>query len=301
MNTEDLNMIMELCREQIRVKDINNIKVQRLGGLTNKNFKVETDMGDYVVRLAGDGTKEMINREEEHICTELANQIKIDSQLIYFDDVTGIKICRYIQDAETMNSNLVLEKDNLKAIAEVLKTLHTCGKTIPVVFDVFDKIEEYENLLKKHSEDYFWEDYQTIKKQVYMLKNEVKEMNIETTMCHNDPLCENFIRGGDKMYLVDWEYAGMNDPMWDLADFFIEAELSPTEESKFCKYYFGHAANSKMKRRILINKIFLDFLWSLWGKLRLAIGDDLLDYANQRYKRAKDNLDILNEGLANVI
>jgi len=294
MNTEDSNIIIELCKNIIGVKDTNDIKVQRIGGLTNKNFKVETDMGDFVIRLPGNGTEEMINRKEERICTELANQINIDSKLIYFDDETGIKISRYIQDAETMNYNLVRKQDNLKAIADVLRKLHTCGKSIPVVFDVFDKIEEYENILKKYSSDYFWEDYEIIKGKVCALKDEIKQMKIQLTMCHNDPLCENFIRSGNKMYLVDWEYAGMNDPMWDLADFFIEAGLSPTEESEFCSYYFGHAIDINIKRRILMNKILLDFLWSLWGKLRYANGEDLLDYANERYERARNNLDYLN-------
>lgn len=296
MGQEDLNSVLDLCKSQIEVNDIKSVKIQRLGGLTNKNYRVETDRGDYVIRLPGDGTEDMINRAEEHICTKVANTINIDSKLIYFEDETGIKISRYIQSAETMSALKVRHGDNLKAIAEVFKSLHTCGISIPVIFDIFDKIEEYETLLKKYSGDYFWDDYEFVKNQVYQLKDEVKDMNIQMTMCHNDPLCENFIKGENRMYLVDWEYAGMNDPMWDLADFFIEAELSPAEESGFCNHYFGCDLDSEMDRRIQINKIFLDFLWSLWGKLRCAIGEDLQDYADQRYARAKNNLEILNQG-----
>ncbi|WP_129600118.1 choline kinase family protein [Anaerophilus nitritogenes] len=301
MNKEDFNLILELCKNKIKVRDLKSIRTQRLGGLTNKNYKVDTELGTYVIRLPGDGTEEMINRDEEHLCTDLANQIDIDSQLIYFDDKTGIKICRYIHNAETMNYHLVRKRENMKAIAEIFKRLHSCGESVPVVFDVFEKIEDYENLLNKYTKDYFWKDYQVVKEQVYQLKDELEGMNVQMTMCHNDPLCENFIKGEDRMYLVDWEYAGMNDPMWDLADFFIEAELTAQEEIIFFRVYFGHAVDSMIERRILINKIFLDFLWSLWGKQRSANGEDLVEYANNRYKRAKTNLALLNKQFVNVI
>lgn len=295
MNKEDFNLILELCKSKLKVQDIKSVKIQRLGGLTNRNYKIETNTGDFVIRLPGEGTEEMINRKDEYICTNLATQLNIDSQLIYFDDKKGIKISRYIQNAETMNPDLVRKKDNMKAIAETFKKLHTCGETVPVVFDVFEKIEHYEKLLKKYTENYFWRDYQVVKSQVYQLKDIIEEMNVKVTMCHNDPLCENFVKGEDKMYLVDWEYAGMNDPMWDLADFFIEANFSPEEEVMFCKFYFGHSLDSITQKRILINKIFLDFLWSLWGKQRSANGEKLLDYADERYERAKKNLAVFNK------
>ena len=131
-----------------------------------------------------------------------------------------------------------------------------------------------------------------IKRQIYDLKYELKDMDIQLTICHNDPLCENFIKGSDRMYLVDWEYAGMNDPMWDLADLFIEAEFTHEEENVFCQYYFEseNTLDSIIKHRILINKILLDFLWSLWGRQRCISGEDLLDYADKRYIRAKEKL-----------
>ena len=246
-----------------------------------------------MIRLPGEGTDELINRRDEHICTRLANHIGIDSKLIYFKDENGIKITQYIENAETMNKKSVKNIENMQAIAEIFKKLHTCGETIPVRFNVFEKIEEYEYLLKKYSINFLWEDYEEIKKQVYDLGKEIDEMKIRLTMCHNDPLCENFVKGTDRMYLVDWEYAGMNDPMWDLADIFIEAEFTSEEETLFNSFYFGQEPDEQIKRRILINKVFLDFLWSLWGKQRYSCGVDLIEYANDRYARTKKHLKLL--------
>lgn len=293
MDNKDFELVLELCKNKINVDCLSDIKVKRLGGLTNKNYMVDTDKGLYVVRLPGDGTEELINRGNEHICTDLANQIDIDSQLIYFEDKTGIKISRYIDGAETLNDKLLREKQNMKDIAELFKKLHTCGKSIPVIFDVFEKIEKYEELIRRHDNSFLWDDYETIKNQVYELKHEISEMNIQPVMCHNDPLCENFIKGKDRMYLVDWEYAGMNDPMWDIADVFIESAFTTYEEETFNRYYFGAEPEYELKHRILINKIFLDFLWSLWGKQRCTCGADLFEYADERYERAKEHLNLL--------
>ncbi len=293
MNSKDFDLILKLCKDELKICNLNNIKIQRLGGLTNRNYMVDTEAGLYIVRLPGEGTEELINRKEEHICTDLANQIDIDSQLLYFDDKTGIKISRYIHGAKTMNYSLVRDRQNMKAIAELLNKMHSCGESIPVIFDVFEKIEEYENLIKKQRNTLLWDDYEETKRKVYELKDEVDQMEVQSVMCHNDPLCENFVKGKNKMYLVDWEYAGMNDPMWDLADVFIEAAFTLDEEETFNNFYFGQEPAEHFKYRILINKIFLDFLWSLWGLQRYSFGADLLEYANNRYARAKEHLTML--------
>lgn len=294
MMEKDIRIIKGLCCKFFMIEDTAHIVIKRLGGLTNRNYKVVVNGQEYVFRLPGQGTEELINREEEHICTSLANEINVDSELIYFENMTGIKISKFIYEAETMDKESVKKRNNMQAIAEIFKQLHFCNIIVPVEFNVFEKIEKYENLLKKCGENFLWEDYMEVKKKVINLKEKTSKMNVKSTICHNDPLCENFVKGKEKMYLVDWEYAGMNDPMWDLADLFIEAEFTQEEEFLFHKLYFGQEADSKMKSRILINKIFLDFLWSLWGIQRYSCGEDLLEYANQRFIRAKKNLQLLS-------
>lgn len=295
IDIKDEVAIKQLLAEHINVEDKEIIQIMRLGGLTNKNYRVKTNRGEFVIRLPGDGTEDMINRKDEHICTVLANEIGVDGGLIYFDAETGTKISDYISNAVTMNSKVVRQENNMKSIAGSFKKLHSSGLKTDVRFNVFEKIEEYESVIKGYGGDYLWDDYYDKKREVYQLRDEVKQMNVELTLCHNDPLCENFVKGSDRMYLIDWEYAGMNDPMWDIADFIIEAKLSPDEEEVFCNYYFGGSIDNQMKRRILINKILLDFLWSLWGIQRTANGEDLLDYANERYERAKKNLKLCME------
>lgn len=288
---EDLESIKELYERIFESNSDHDLKVERLGGLTNKNYKVMDDRKSYVFRIAGDGTEELVSRGDEKKCTQLAEDIGITPHLIYFDPNSGTKITSYIDNAVTMNSSLVRNLENMKSIAKIFKKLHQSDKKSDVIFDVFQKIQDYEKLLP---ENILWNDYFEIKKRVISLKKLVSESNVRV-LCHNDPLCENFVMSDSSMYLVDWEYSGMNDPMWDIADFFIEAEYTLDEEQQFYKYYFDSSPTSNELTRLLINKVLIDFLWSLWGLQRFSSGADLLGYANHRYEKAKKTLRLLEE------
>ncbi|WP_312654137.1 phosphotransferase [Proteiniclasticum sp.] len=281
--------IKSLFEDELKIP-FNDASIVRLGGLTNYNYKVVVNHSSYVVRIPGVGTEDLINRHDESLTTVVTNEIGIDAENIYFEPKEGLKVSKYIDDAITLNEQLVKDPSNMKDMAGLFAKLHSCNRSIPAVFDVFDKIVEYENLLSAETENFYWDDYEEVREKVFSLKNMYRSFNFDTVLCHNDPLCENFIKGSDRMYLVDWEYAGMNDPMWDLADVFIEGNFSDDDEALFKSFYFGRAATPVEEKRILMNKVFLDFLWSLWGKQRYSCGEDLLEYANQRYIRAKENM-----------
>ncbi len=283
------NEIEDLARTGFPNYQKINIKQQE-GGLTNHNFLVEIDDEPYIFRLPGAGTNELVNRAEEKICTEAATALGIDAELLYFDAATGRKISRYLPQALTMNPVLMQEPIYLANAAETLRRLHDSATQVPVNFDVFEKIEEYEALISKVSTDYFWPDYSAIKAQVLALKAEVATLPIKRVLCHNDPLCENFVFSADQMFLVDWEYAGVNDPLWDVADVIIEAEYQGETEMAFLKAYFKQEPSLMELRCVQMNKVFLDFLWSLWGLQRFSCGIDLYDYATNRYLRAQANL-----------
>ena len=293
MEKSNNSRIRKLCEEIFPdVKEPIRI-INKEGGLTNHNYQVVVDKTPYIFRLAGPGTNELINRSEEKICTEAASALEIDAPLIYFDADTGEKVSRYIEGSITMSPELLNESKNMEAVANLIRKLHSFKVQVPVKFDVFEKIKHYESLIKKTMPDCFWDDYESIKTIVNALQEEVESLNIETFLCHNDPLCENFITTEQRMYLVDWEYAGTNDPLWDVADVIIEANYTKEKEEEFINYYFRREATPSELRRILINKVFLDFLWSLWGLQRYSSGVDLYDYATERYLRAKENIKYL--------
>lgn len=271
-----------------RIKDISPI-----GGMTNKNYKLQIDDKLYVLRVPGNGTEEMISRQEEIKNAVYANKIGVDAELIYFNEKTGVKISKFIENAETLTPEAAKKQSSMEMVVDIFRKLHTTKLQMNNSFDIYNKIEKYEQLLIKVNGNNY-EDYYEVKEKVKYLKTITDELDIKLTPCHNDTVAENFIKSGDeKMYLIDWEYGGMNDPMWDLAGYCLENGLSEEEEELFLNIYFNGKVEEKYKKRILINKIYQDFLWSIWTNIKEAKGDDFGSYGIDRYNRAKKNLKII--------
>lgn len=286
---EEKKQIKQLMEEILGIKD--SISVARMGGLTNKTFLVEIENGKkYVVRLPGEGTEQIINRVDEKISTELACEIGIDTKLYYFDENTGIKITEYIAESETMNMSRLQEEDNIIRVAKILQRLHSSDVDTGVCFDVIDMAETYEKFIIEN-QGFFYDDYEEVKKYINSIKNRYMPTVVKKP-CHNDPLCENWIlQNHEKMFLIDWEYAGMNDPIWDLADVSLEAEYDEHMDELLLKTYFDGNVGEKEWNAFQINKVLIDYLWSLWGKTRAVYdGEELEIYARNRYIRMKKTM-----------
>lgn len=290
---------MEIKTQNIRSYIVEALKVSEgeigdivpSGGMTNKNYKVSIKNKNYVLRIPGAGTEEMISRADEKINSSLAHKLGLDTEVIYFDDKTGIKIAEFIEEAETLNGMTAKREDNMKLTTAILKKLHSSDITLSSRFDVFEKIEHYENLLKAANGKNF-SDYEEIKKKVMSLKQLLQQFDMKLLPCHNDTVPENFVKGkSGRIYLIDWEYSGMNDPMWDLAAHSLECSFSEDDEELFLSLYFGTMPEEKYLMRILIHKICQDFLWSIWTNIKEAKGDDFGTYGVDRYNRAKRNLE----------
>lgn len=288
-----LKNLKETICECMGIKESEINKISPIGGMTNKNFKVCINDKSYVLRVPGNGTEEMISRQDEIKNAVYANRIGIDAELVYFNEETGVKISNFIENAQTLSPEATKKQHNMKMVCNLLRSLHNSKEKMDNDFNIYEKIEKYENLSKK-IDGVFYEDYYKVKDKVYYLKNIMNELDVSYTPCHNDTIAENFIKSSeDKMYLIDWEYAGMNDPMWDIAAHSLENNFSEDEEELFLKIYFGGNVEEKYKKRILINKVYQDFLWSIWTNIKEAKGDDFGSYGLDRYNRAKKNLNII--------
>lgn len=288
----DETRVKELLKEHL--ENIEIVEITRMGGLTNRTYKVRTLDNTYVVRLPGEGTEEIIVRSDEKKSTELACSLGIDAKLYFFDGTNGEKIMDYIEDSVTMDAERLRRDENVQKCAEVFSLLHNSDVDTQVPFDVIEMSNTYEDFIRRHGGT-FYEDFQDVKRYI----NEIKDsymIDVKKVPCHNDALCENWVRQGEKMYLIDWEYAGMNDPMWDLADVSIEADFTEENDNYFLECYFGREATEKEKRAFLINKVLIDYLWSLWGKTRAVYdGEELEEYARVRYNRMKETIKKMEE------
>lgn len=268
------------------------LQIERMGGLTNHSYKVALDTGKlYAVRIPGDGTEDMINRRNEEISTRLACDLGIDADLLYFGE-DGSKVTEYISDAETMTPETMHQSDHILQAAEIYRKLHGCGTDTGVPFEVFDMAADYERIIAKNHVKQF-EDYGAVRNAVMACKQKIDRLCCPRKVpCHNDPLCANWVQGRDKMYLIDWEYSGMNDGMWDLSDISIEAEYTQKEDELLLRNYLQkEKIDTLVWKHFIANKIYVDFLWTLWAETRIPYdGKEMEDWAVERYQRLKTNL-----------
>ena len=259
--------------------------VEQLGGMTNQNYLVQTSSNRYIVKFFGKGTEKLIDRQNEKFNLELLKDLKLDVENYLFDIEAGIKVNQYIENAETLNLNTI--KTKFEKIAPILQTIHASGKELKGEFAPFDEIKKYESLIQG---EIFYPNYEDVRKSVFSLKEELEQIGIEKKSCHIDLVPENFIEAPDgHLYLIDWEYSSINDPMWDLAALFLESEFTPDEEDSFLSYYESEQAPVS-REKIRIYKILQDIIWSLWTIYKEENGADFGDYGITRYNRAVKEL-----------
>lgn len=267
--------------------------IQRLGGMTNHSYKITRNDGqEYLVRIPGEGTEEMINRLDERKSTELGCRLGIDSPLLYFGD-DGRKVMRFIHDPQPMNEEVMKKKKILLQAADIFRRLHSCGEDTGVKFEVFEMAALYEKIIVEGGVS-FYDDYADVKRTVMEIKAEVdKDGEAPKVPCHNDSLLGNWVLDGDgKLYLIDWEYSGMNEAMWDLSCLSIEANFSPENDADLLRAYYGREPNIDEEKRFIAAKLYVDYLWTLWGLTRVPYdGQFMQDYADERYTRLKNNIE----------
>lgn len=286
---QDLEKITHLMKQILHTSCFKDIA--RMGGLTNHTYHVTLENGnEYVIRIPGEGTEELIIRSNEKVSTELACRLGVDANMLYFGD-DGSKVTAYIPNAVTMSAGLLAQERHIEQVAQILKTMHTCGEDTGVPFEVFDMAADYEKIIADLNVPMF-DDYPAKKQEVIGIKAKVDAaVDIQKVPCHNDPLCENWVEGDGRMYLIDWEYAGMNDGMWDVADVSIEAGFDEAQDNLLLTRYLGKAPGITDRMHFLASKIYVDYLWTLWAKARVPYdGQPMEDWAVERYARMKENI-----------
>ncbi len=271
--------------EKLLSKEEEIVSVERLGGMTNNNYLVETTNRKFIVKFFGKGTDKLINRIAEKNNLEKLRDLELDVENYIFDINEGIKVNEYIENATTFDAHYIKTKN--KEVAEILQKVHGSGKELEGEFKIFDEIKKYEDLIQGEIKYAY---YDKIRDKVFGLQSHLEEIGIDRKSCHIDLVPENFIEDENgRVYLIDWEYSSMNDPMWDLAALFIESNYRKSEEGDFFKYYYSEKTPVSIAK-IMIYKILQDFLWSLWTIYKEEQGAEFGSYGQDRYNRCLKNL-----------
>lgn len=258
------------------------------GGLTNYNYVMNIHGEDYIVRQPGPLTEVMIDRKIEEFNTEIVANYSINSECVFFDAETGIKISRFIPNSHNLAQLNPTSSKKLKAVSDLMKKVHTMPRSFRNIFCWKAELKKYEEVVKMVNGIFFF-DYISLKNKAFAFCEE-NIQNVELVPCHNDTVPENFLLGeNDDYYLIDWEYSGLNDLNFDLAAFIVETRLTRSEIDELLHNYYGdnipNNAIQKIKSYILIQ----DLLWTVWAIIRHYSGENFADYCEMRYEHFRRN------------
>ena len=257
------------------------------GGITNRNFLVSAEGTDerWVIRLAGNDTHLLgISREVEHAATVAAAGVGVGPEVTAFIRPEGYLVTRFIE-GRPVSDEAVHRSDTLVRVAESLRRVHD-GPPIPGLFIPYRIVEAYRALAVARGVDvpaeYNLAQATTRRIELALLANP-----IELRPCHNDLLNANFIDDGVRIRIVDWEYAGMGDPFFDLGNFSINHELAPDEDAELLAAYEGSVRPDRLARLTLMRTVS-DVREAMWGVLQQGISTldvDFVAYAGEHFDR----------------
>lgn len=284
--------------DEFKVRDLvksllnkNVLLFQSLGGMTNKNYHIQSDdKSEYVIRIPGNGTKSLINRYSEMDNTFISASLGIDIKPEFFCSKSGVKITPFINDAETLNPDTI--KLYIHDCIYLLRQLHLGKKKFKNKFNIKEEINKYYNVIINKN---YYDGLYEIKEVVFSFIDKYKDNQIYFTSCHNDTVAENFIKSSNNFYLIDWEYAALNDPMWDLAALFIENDFSSISINKSLNSYFERKPNDSEIKRLKLCYLYQDLLWTLWSIVKCETGTNYYEYGQKRFLRLKDNIRLFDD------
>jgi thiamine kinase-like enzyme len=242
------------------------------GGITNRNFKVALDGECYVLRIGGKDTELLgIDRTAEHAASSTAAGLGLAPEVVAFVEPEGYLVTRYVEGA-------VGDVDP-ERVGRCLRRLHD-GPALPARFDSFRVVETYRATAREHGVA-VPDAYERAKEIANRIER--RRLGAEPRPCHNDLLNANFISDGECLWIVDWEYAGMGDPFFDLGNFAVNHELDEAGERELLAAY-----GSDDHETLVLMRFMSDFREAMWGVVQQGISEldfDFAAYAGEHFER----------------
>lgn len=265
-------------------RDRTDIKTTFLsGGITNQNYRVDVGSESFVIRLGGAKTVLLgIDRANEYAATRVAAGIGVAPEVMDFIQPEGYLIARFIRGREIPVDEM-RESKTLQAVAHTLKKIHALPP-LRATFSPFQVVRDYDQLARENGVTTFPENYAWLRASMDEIEQSLNRAAVPAVFCHNDLLNGNFLRDEqNQIRILDWEYAGMGDPFFDLANFSAHHELRDDQISTFLAAYFGDTTPQQFAH-LKLQQAMSDFREAMWGVLQQGISEldfDFRGYADQ--------------------
>ena len=280
LQTDAISIIQDCFN--VEVDEIKNITVLKKG-MTNRSFLFECQNQKYIMRIPGEGTDHLINRKEEADVYQALENRKICDDVLYMNPDNGYKITAYLEDATNCDAE---NWDEVEACMTKLREFHELNLKVDHRFDIFGQIDFYESLW--NGEKSYFKDYETTKTAIFELKKWIDTLEKNETLVHIDAVPDNFLFTKDGIRIIDWEYAGMQDPHVDIAMFCIYSLYSREQVDHLIDLYFKGEVSPIIRTKIYAYIASAGLLWSNWCEYKRSLGIDFGEYSLCQYRYAKE-------------
>jgi thiamine kinase-like enzyme len=257
------------------------------GGITNRNYRARFGGRDYVVRLPSPDTAVLsIDRAAERLANECAAKLGLAPAVVAALDDPPVSVTRFVEGAAMVASGLQ-EPDALVAVAVALRRVHGSGAVLPHAFSAFRLVEDYAGVVRARGGS-LPGGYDEALDCARRVELSLRHPEHGPVPCHNDLLPANFIRDGDRIWIVDWEYAGMGDRWFDLGNFAVNNELDTEAEALLIEAYFDEPPLPRRCATLALMRFMSDFREAMWGVVQSAVSDldfDFDGYAGKHFAR----------------
>ena len=280
LQTDAISIIQDCFN--VEVDEIKNITVLKKG-MTNRSFLFECQNQKYIMRIPGEGTDHLINRKEEADVYQALENRQICDDVLYMNPDNGYKITAYLEDATNCDAE---NWNEVEACMTKLREFHELNLTVDHRFDIFGQINFYESLW--NGEKSYFKDYETTKAAIFELKKWIDTLEKNETLVHIDAVPDNFLFTKDGIRIIDWEYAGMQDPHVDIAMFCIYSLYSREQVDYLIDLYFKGDVSPIIRTKIYAYIASAGLLWSNWCEYKRSLGIDFGEYSLCQYRYAKE-------------
>ena len=258
------------------------------GGITNRNFLVNFGGDDYVVRLPGKDTSLLgIDREAECLATKQAAELDMGPKVAAMFEEPACLVTCFVEGRQLTTADL-RDPDTLAQVAQRLRRFHESGLTLPTEFQVYDVVRRYAAVARERGgapPAAFEQSLDSARRIVDAVGDHPEH---QPRPSHNDLLAANFLHTGERVVIVDWEYAGMGDPFFDLGNFTVNNELGEADAERLLDAYFGEPATAGQLAALRLMRFMSDFREAMWGVVQSSVSEldfDFPDYADKHFRR----------------
>ncbi len=302
MKVEDFGQdIIDIISKTLAVKsdELKEIKPLKKG-MTNHSFLITCKNGKYILRIPGEGTELLINRCGEAEVYRIIAEKGISEDVLYIDSKKGFKISRFFENARCCDAQ---DYDDIIRCMDKLRMMHEMKLTVDHEFDIFERIDFYESL--RNGAGSVYDDYAETKEKILSLKPYIEAHIGNKVLTHIDAVPDNFLfvtdrQGNEEVRLIDWEYAGMQDPHVDIAMFCIYALYDRQYIDRLIQAYFKEGCSKEIQIKIYGYIASCGLLWSNWCEYKQSLGVNFGVYASRQYQYAKDYYQILQNELRSL-